>query len=589
MSVIFAAIPAVIYLSAGLPVTAGTLSIGTLVAFTALQAGLFRPLMGLLNVGRVADQLAGAVRAHLRVPGPAGRGRRPGRARSTSTRPVARPPAAARTSPSRYPGSDTAAVAGVNLDVPAGTHARAGRRDRLGQEHDRRADRPAATTRPPAGSPSTASTCATCAWPTWPRSSAWSARRPTCCTPRSGRTCATPSPDATDAEIERGRPRRADPRPDRRRCRTATTPWSARAATGSPAARSSASRSPARCCATRGSWCSTRRPARWTPRPSGPCSGPSTSWPRGRTTITIAHRLSTVRDADQIVGARPRPGPRVRHPRTPRRGRRAVRRAGRLICCRGFPIQITRDARTGGSCKRAGRAASPSRPAGRAAGLAGRHRSADRPRPGVAARQRDHRPADRPPFAAGPGGAFTGLFSFPGIAPGSVHDVAVGTGTELATLRVRALPAEVPADGFETFNVLLVSCFHRDEDKTGNAGRVVGRLPVKPDLTLLMGDQVYLDLPTLAGFQERGPAVAGRQVPDRLRPELDRGPGGTRRSCTPRRAPPSRTTTNTGTTHRIPARSSRTPGTTSAARTGGRWPARCSTRSSSARRAGSGC
>ena len=46
MSVIFAAIPAAIYLSAGLPVTAGTMTIGTLVAFTALQAGLFRPLMG---------------------------------------------------------------------------------------------------------------------------------------------------------------------------------------------------------------------------------------------------------------------------------------------------------------------------------------------------------------------------------------------------------------------------------------------------------------------------------------------------------------------------------------------------------------
>jgi ATP-binding cassette subfamily B protein len=51
MSVIFAAIPAVIYLCAGLPVTAGTMTIGTLVAFTALQSGLFRPLMGLLNVG----------------------------------------------------------------------------------------------------------------------------------------------------------------------------------------------------------------------------------------------------------------------------------------------------------------------------------------------------------------------------------------------------------------------------------------------------------------------------------------------------------------------------------------------------------
>ena len=51
MSVIFAAIPAVIYLSAGLPMTAGTMTIGTLIAFTTLQSQLFRPLMGLLNTG----------------------------------------------------------------------------------------------------------------------------------------------------------------------------------------------------------------------------------------------------------------------------------------------------------------------------------------------------------------------------------------------------------------------------------------------------------------------------------------------------------------------------------------------------------
>ena len=49
MSIIFAAIPAVIYLAAGLPVTAGAITIGTLIAFTTLQNGLFRPLTGLLN------------------------------------------------------------------------------------------------------------------------------------------------------------------------------------------------------------------------------------------------------------------------------------------------------------------------------------------------------------------------------------------------------------------------------------------------------------------------------------------------------------------------------------------------------------
>ncbi len=51
MNVVFAAVPAALYLAAGLPATSGGMTIGTLVAFVALQSGLFRPLMGLLNVG----------------------------------------------------------------------------------------------------------------------------------------------------------------------------------------------------------------------------------------------------------------------------------------------------------------------------------------------------------------------------------------------------------------------------------------------------------------------------------------------------------------------------------------------------------
>ena len=51
MQVVFAAIPAVIYLAAGFPATSGGMTIGTLVAFTGLQAGIFRPVMGLLNIG----------------------------------------------------------------------------------------------------------------------------------------------------------------------------------------------------------------------------------------------------------------------------------------------------------------------------------------------------------------------------------------------------------------------------------------------------------------------------------------------------------------------------------------------------------
>ncbi len=51
MQIIFAAIPAVIYLAAGFPATSGGMTIGTLVAFTALQGTVFRPVMGLLDIG----------------------------------------------------------------------------------------------------------------------------------------------------------------------------------------------------------------------------------------------------------------------------------------------------------------------------------------------------------------------------------------------------------------------------------------------------------------------------------------------------------------------------------------------------------
>jgi ATP-binding cassette subfamily B protein len=118
MSIIFAAIPAVIYLSAGLPLTAGTLSIGTLVAFTGLQAGLFRPLMGLLNVGvQLTSSLALFARIfeYLDLPvdvddpaDPVTPGVIEGHLRFEDVS-------------FTYPGSPSPAVSGVSLDVPAGT------------------------------------------------------------------------------------------------------------------------------------------------------------------------------------------------------------------------------------------------------------------------------------------------------------------------------------------------------------------------------------------------------------------------------------------------------------------------------------
>ncbi|GAA4699154.1 ABC transporter ATP-binding protein [Pseudonocardia yuanmonensis] len=124
MSIIFAAIPAVIYLSAGLPITAGAaggaLTVGTLIAFTSLQGSLFRPLTGLLDVGvSLVSSLALFARIfeYLDLPVEV----------EDPAEPVAVDPARVRGHVRfedvtfAYPGSDTAAVAGVNLDVPAGT------------------------------------------------------------------------------------------------------------------------------------------------------------------------------------------------------------------------------------------------------------------------------------------------------------------------------------------------------------------------------------------------------------------------------------------------------------------------------------
>jgi ATP-binding cassette, subfamily B, bacterial len=120
MQIVFSVIPAIVYLAAGLPATSNGMTIGTLVAFTTLQAGIFRPLMGLLNVGAqwVASMaLFSRVFEYLDlvpdVPAP--------------THPVPLDPASVRGEVHlegvtlRYPGADRDAVADLTVAVPAGS------------------------------------------------------------------------------------------------------------------------------------------------------------------------------------------------------------------------------------------------------------------------------------------------------------------------------------------------------------------------------------------------------------------------------------------------------------------------------------
>lgn len=120
MAIVFAAIPALIYLAAGLPATSGGMTIGTLVAFTALQAALFRPVLGVLNVGAEAVTslaLFSRIFEYLDMPveiddpaDPQGLDRAATRGR-VDFEDVS----------FRYDGSDRDALVGIDLSLPAGS------------------------------------------------------------------------------------------------------------------------------------------------------------------------------------------------------------------------------------------------------------------------------------------------------------------------------------------------------------------------------------------------------------------------------------------------------------------------------------
>ena len=115
MGIVFAALPAVIYLTAGF---GGGMTIGTVVAFTTLQASIFRPIMGLLNIGAqwiasmaLLSRVFGYLDLTPDVPAPL----RP--VRIANVRGEVRFESVSY----RYPDADRDALSALDLVVPAGT------------------------------------------------------------------------------------------------------------------------------------------------------------------------------------------------------------------------------------------------------------------------------------------------------------------------------------------------------------------------------------------------------------------------------------------------------------------------------------
>jgi hypothetical protein len=107
---------------------------------------------------------------------------------------------------------------------------------------------------------------------------------------------------------------------------------------------------------------------------------------------------------------------------------------------------------------------------------------------------------------------FTGVFEFRGLPEQRRVRVGVSLGNEARTIDVATLPSRVPPANQGGFDVLLASCFHQAESSAGAIAAAVRNLKSAirakasglraPDCSLFMGDQVYLDLPTLRDFPD---------------------------------------------------------------------------------------
>ncbi|WP_224240443.1 metallophosphoesterase family protein [Hyalangium gracile] len=120
---------------------------------------------------------------------------------------------------------------------------------------------------------------------------------------------------------------------------------------------------------------------------------------------------------------------------------------------------------------------------------------------------------------------FAGLYEFP-VHATSPQAFRVGVsldGAPPVISSLRALPRSVPSGLDRAFHLMLASCFYWEEDKSGVAGASMDSIlrGYTPDLLLLTGDQVYLDLPPLKNLPDARPALARKFEQDYARNWFD--------------------------------------------------------------------
>lgn len=132
-------------------------------------------------------------------------------------------------------------------------------------------------------------------------------------------------------------------------------------------------------------------------------------------------------------------------------------------------------------------------------------------------------PANVPPGQSGlhpirdrQGRNHQGMFEFTVAAHQRHHRVEVSGGGAVQSLTAQTLPPELPQTLDDEFHLLLTSCYFQPNDAGGLLGTTVRQLRRQPDMVLLAGDQVYLDLPLFEDLPE-GDAEMARAIGEKYR------------------------------------------------------------------------
>ncbi|MBP0591971.1 hypothetical protein J8I87_20020 [Paraburkholderia sp. LEh10] len=88
------------------------------------------------------------------------------------------------------------------------------------------------------------------------------------------------------------------------------------------------------------------------------------------------------------------------------------------------------------------------------------------------------------------------------------RQIRIEAGGESFEFASTSLPKEVPTLMDGSFNILLSSCYSQPEDIDGLLGTIVSQIKVQPHLTVLAGDQVYLDQPLTQRVPDQNPERA---------------------------------------------------------------------------------